>query len=65
MNSVAELHPKPQPVVCDCGRTVFDGEVIKSRAVKLFPEAVALCRCKAWVRVPVVYSASRADLISY
>jgi hypothetical protein len=56
MSNLAELHPKPQPVVCSCGRTVFDGEVIKSRAVKLFPVPVALCRCKAWVRVPIAYT---------
>lgn len=57
MSNVAELHPKPKPVVCSCGRTVFDGEVIKSRAVKIFPVPVALCRCKAWVKVPIQYTA--------
>ena len=59
MRSVALSCPKPtepEPVVCACGRTVFDGEVITARVIRLFPRAQAKCRCKAWVDVPIKYS---------
>lgn len=48
----ARLNNWPEPVICTCGRVVFDGEAIKARCVK--PAAgIALCRCKRWVPVPV------------
>jgi hypothetical protein len=48
---------RPAPVDCPaCGRRIFDGEVIRSRCVKV-AEGLALCRCKGWVRVPVSLSA--------
>lgn len=41
-------------VKCVCGNTVFDGEAIKSRCVKLGKNiSYALCKCKRWVKVPV------------
>lgn len=45
-----------------CGHKIFDGEAIKSRVLKVLPsgECVALCRCKAWVQVPLVYSPIRS-----
>lgn len=52
----AKLLPPPMPVQCECGRTVFDGLVITTRVVRVFPVAEAKCRCKRWVRVPVAYS---------
>lgn len=55
----AENTPTPirTPVHCGaCGRTVFDGLVIKSRVVRvLAAHAEAKCRCKAWVPVPLRY----------
>ena len=39
-------------VRCVCGHVVFDGQVIRSRCVDIV-DAVALCRCKRGVRVPV------------
>jgi len=46
------------PVVCECGHTVFDGLVIKSRVVRLLPRGggEAKCRCKRWVPVPISYA---------
>lgn len=44
--------PAPAHVQCKCGHVIFDGEVIRSRCVKVL-EAKALCRCKRWVAVPV------------
>lgn len=41
-------------VTCTCGHKIFDGEVIRSRCVKVH-ESMALCRCKKWVSVPVFY----------
>ncbi|WP_422134940.1 hypothetical protein [Endozoicomonas sp. ALD040] len=43
-----------ETVTCTCGHKIFDGEVIRSRCVKVF-ESKALCRCKKWVSVPVLY----------
>ena len=37
-------------VKCSCGHKIFDGEVIRSRCVKIHT-AEALCRCKKWVKV--------------
>lgn len=47
---------KPQPVICPhCGFTIFDGDAIRSRCVKPV-EAVAKCRCKRFISVPIVFS---------
>ncbi|SIO94646.1 hypothetical protein [Vibrio spartinae] len=44
-------------VVCICGHRICDSEgVIRSRCVKLV-EGMALCRCKRWVKVPVLKKA--------
>lgn len=43
------------PVSCACGRVIFDGAVITTRVLRLFPRAEAKCRCKRWVPVPVAY----------
>lgn len=43
-----------QPIKCPkCEHVIFDGEVIRSRCVKV-QTAEALCRCKAWVRIRLV-----------
>jgi len=36
----------------DCHRKIFDGKVIRARAVNV-AEGTALCRCKKWVKVPI------------
>lgn len=43
-----------------CRKILFDGQVIKARAVRLadpagvpLPQGEALCRCKRWVPMPV------------
>lgn len=41
-------------VICKCGHKIYDGDVVRSRCVKLH-EGLALCRCKEWVWVPVGY----------
>lgn len=43
-----------ETVTCVCGHKIYDGEVVRSRCVKLH-EGQALCRCKKWVGVPVAY----------
>ena len=43
-----------ETVTCTCGHKIFDGEVVRSRCVKVL-ESKALCRCKKWVGVPVCY----------
>ena len=44
---------KPAPVYCPhCMRKIFDGEVIRARAVNVV-DKTALCRCKEWVAVPI------------
>lgn len=45
----------PEAVICTCGYVLYDGEVIRTRVIKLH-EQTALCRCKRWVGVPVEYS---------
>ena len=53
----ANMAPIRPEVRChQCGQVIFDGLVIKSRVVRLLPiGAEAKCRCKAWVKMPVVY----------
>lgn len=39
---------------CECGQAIYDGEVIRSRVVRIRPgdhELEAKCRCKRWVRL--------------
>lgn len=36
----------------DCHRKIFDGQVIRARAVNVI-DGTALCRCKKWVKVPI------------
>jgi hypothetical protein len=56
--SRSEPIPLRREVRCTCGHRVFDGVVVKSRVVRVLPiGAEALCRCKAWVRVPLTYTA--------
>ncbi len=45
---------KIDTVTCKCGHKIFDGEVVRSRCVKVH-ESMALCRCKEWVSVPICY----------
>jgi RNase P subunit RPR2 len=49
------------PVRCSrCGKVIFDGDVVKSRVVKVLDNHTeAKCQCKAWVRVPLSYSQER------
>lgn len=62
---------KPSQVRCACRKVIYDGEVIKSRAVKLvdvcgtpLAQAKALCgRCKRWVAVPAVYLQARSQTL--
>ena len=58
--TVVDLTGARRRVMCVCNHVIFDGIVIKSRVVRLLPRggAEALCRCKAWVTVPVTYSES-------
>ena len=47
-----------QTVRCGtCHHQLFDGIVVRSRIVRLLPRggAEAMCRCKAWLRVPLTY----------
>lgn len=44
--------PSPEPVRCECGFLIFDGEAIRARVV-LPTKGLAKCRCKRWVEVPV------------
>ncbi len=48
-----------QPVSCACGHTIFDGLMIKARAVRVLENgAEAKCkRCKEWTLVPLTYAA--------
>lgn len=55
MNTAKKLpeYVSVNEVVCQCGHRICDGEgVIRSRCVKI-TEGTALCRCKAWVKVPI------------
>lgn len=45
---------KVSEVICICGHRICDSDgIIRSRCVKLV-EGEALCRCKRWVKVPIV-----------
>lgn len=56
-------------VRCECRRIMFDGQVVKARVLKLvddagrpLPQAVALCKCKRWVQVPVALAAEASEV---
>ncbi len=56
---VTSIRPERPEVRCPCGAVLFDGTVIKSRVVRLFPGGggEALCkRCKKWAKVPITYA---------
>jgi hypothetical protein len=51
---------KTEPVVCACGFKIWDGEVVRSRVLRILPDRhfEAKCKCKRWVKLPVKYTAS-------
>lgn len=55
----AMLGPRPE-IKCACGHRLFDGLVIRSRVVRVTPrgECEALCKCKLWLPVPLIYDAA-------
>lgn len=64
-SNVVQIQTTPASVSCECGRVIFDGEVITTRVLRLFPVAEAKCRCKRWVRVPVRLEQSRESFAPY
>jgi len=58
MSAAQQIAETERPCVkCPkCHKIIFDGDVIKSRIVKVLPTgAEAKCSCKSWVSVPLVY----------
>jgi|GEM_PF-5543820 len=56
-NQLSQSTQVVSKVTCMCGHCICDSEgVIRSRCVKLH-EGTALCRCKRWVKVPIVKKA--------
>ncbi|MBE0439593.1 MAG: hypothetical protein IBX57_07540 [Gammaproteobacteria bacterium] len=58
MTSEAKTVENIRPTVrChQCRSIIFDGEVVKSRIVKVLAQgAVAKCNCKQWVAIPLTY----------
>lgn len=54
MSAVPKPAPTFEPVRCPwCRHTIFTGMVIRSRCVDVL-NGQALCKCKRWVRVPVM-----------
>lgn len=49
--------PERPRVVCPCNHPIYDGEVIRSRVIRVLDAgAEAKCpRCKRWNLVPVTY----------
>lgn len=61
MTSAAVRMPIPEArakVICpQCHHVVFDGQAVLSRCVLVEDHgAKAKCKCKEWVRVPLVYA---------
>ncbi len=56
-SQLTQIRQRVSKVICTCGHCICDSEgIIRSRCVKLH-EGTALCRCKRWVKVPVVKKA--------
>lgn len=55
---ISKSCPVP-PVRCDCGHVLFDAVVFRSRVLRRLPDdsIEAKCRCKRWVKLPLVYVA--------
>lgn len=49
---------KKTPIDCVCGFKIWDGEVVRSRVLRILPDGhfEAKCRCKRWVKLPVKFS---------
>lgn len=45
--------PLRTPIVCECGREIFDGQIVRARVLRVVPSVQAKCRCKRWVSVPL------------
>ncbi len=51
---------RPQVRCKQCRSVIFDGQVIKSRIVKILDiGAEAKCQCKNWVTVPITYGLNK------
>ncbi len=49
-------HPGPDATIrCECGFHIFDGEIIRCRVLRVFPDGrcEAKCKCKRWIEVPL------------
>lgn len=44
-----------EPIKCECGFRIWDGEVVRSRVLRLTDtdQFEAKCRCKRWIAIPV------------
>lgn len=50
---------RTEPVTCECGFRIWDGEVVRSRVLRILPDQhfEAKCpRCKRWNKLPVKFS---------
>lgn len=52
-----DIPPGRDPVVCPCGFRIYDGEVIRSRVIRVMETGceAKCCRCKRWSLVPITY----------
>lgn len=59
--------PRPsEPIQCECGFRIWDGEVVRSRVLRVRDDGwfEAKCRCKRWIFIPVALrprSGGKAD----
>lgn len=46
------------PITCECGFKIWDGEVVRSRVLRIRPDGYfdAKCKCKRWIKLPVTFS---------
>lgn len=44
-----------EPIQCECGFKIWDGEVVRSRVLRIRADGwfEAKCRCKRWIPLPV------------
>lgn len=51
-----------EPIQCECGFRIWDGEVVRSRVLRIREDQQfeAKCRCKRWIALPVALKEDHA-----
>lgn len=57
-NNTSYIMPPREEVRCKCSHVMFDRIIIRSRALRVAPDGSVegKCRCKRWLKLPLIYT---------